>query len=260
MLPLAVGLGACAPSGSERGDLFVAYQAQMQERGFLRTDRNPDDASYSNARLAENFRRIAFFTFPNDAMHVPKPLTRWQGPIRYAVLGTEKDQEQVDRLMARIARLTGLEIGNTPEAEANFVILLLDERERRAARHAFPDDESRAFFDSFLSAIFDCGAVADWTDEDPEITRALVYLHGDLQGLYRRLCFQEEITQSFGLFNDDPTVRPSIFNDDDEFALLTRHDEYLLRILYDPRLEVGMTEEEAMPVVHRIIRELRPTG
>lgn len=260
MVPVALGLAACAPSGSDRGDLFAAYQAEMQERGYLRTDRDPHDVSYSNARLAEHFRRIAFFTFPNDEVHLPKPLTRWKGPIRYAVLGTGEDQEQVDLLMARIAGLTGLDIGDAPESEANFVILMLDERERRAARRTFHDDRSRAFFDSFLSAIFDCGAIADWSDDDPEITRALVYLHGDLRGLYRRLCFQEEISQSFGLFNDDPTVRPSIFNDDDEFALLTTHDEYLLRILYDPRLRVGMTEEEAMPVVHRIIRELRPTG
>jgi hypothetical protein len=253
----ALGLAACGPA-AERRDLFTAYQAEMQERGFLRTDVDPDDVPYSNDRLAEHFRRIAFFTYPNDEMHVPKPLTRWKGPIRYAVLGTDEDQALVDDFMGRIAELTGLAIGHVPEQEANFVILLLDERQRHAARLAFPDSESRDFFDSFLSAVFDCGAIADWSDDEPEITRALIYLHGDLQGLYRRLCFHEEISQSFGLFNDDPTVRPSIFNDDDEFALLTTHDEYLLRILYDPRLRVGMTEEEAMPIVHRIIREMRP--
>lgn len=258
LLAIAAGLSACGP-GADRRELFIAYQAEMQDRGFLRTDTDPQDVPYSNARLAEHFRRIAFFTFPNDEMHIPKPLTRWQGPVRYAVLGTDDDQEQVDELMERIARLTGLDILRAPEADANFVILLLDDRERRAARKAFPDRDSRAFFDRFVQAVFDCGAIADWSDDEPEITKALIYLHGDLQGLYRRLCFQEEISQSFGLFNDDPTVRPSIFNDDDEFALLTAHDEYLLRILYDPRLKVGMTEEEAMPIVHRIIGEMRPT-
>lgn len=259
VLPLALGAAACeAPA--ERRELFIAYQAEMQERGFLRTDVDPDDVPYSNERLAEHFRRIAFFNFPNDEVHVPKPLTRWQGPIRYAVLGNAQDSAQVDQLMARIAELTGLDIMPSPESHANFIVLLMDERERRAARSAFGDAETLAFFDSFVSAVFDCGAVADWSDDDPEITRALVYLHGELQGLYRRLCFQEEISQSFGLFNDDPTVRPSIFNDDDEFALLTRHDEYLLRILYDPRLRVGMTEEEAMPIVHRIIGEMRPAA
>jgi Protein of unknown function (DUF2927) len=252
------GLGACG--GLERKELFESYQSEMQMRGFLRTERDPPDVAYSNARLVENFRRIAFFTYPNDERHVAKPLTKWHGPIRYAVIGTDLDADQVDALMARLSALTGLPIIPVGEDEANFVVLLLDDRERRLAKRAFADVESRAFFDSFVSAIFDCGALADWSDDDPEITRALVYLHGDLQGLYRRLCFHEEISQSLGLFNDDPTVRPSIFNDDDEFALLTTHDEYLLRILYDPRLRSGMTPEEAMPVVERIVEGLRPGG
>ena len=255
---LAAGLAVAACSGAPRKDLFDTYQSQMQLHGFLRTEREPADVPFSNASLVENFRRIAFFTYPNDERHVAKPLTRWEEPIRYAVLGTDADLAQVDALMRRLAGLTGLTIELVPEEEANFVVLLLDEREQRDARHTFVDAESRDFFDSFVSAIFDCGAIADWSDEEPEITRALVYLHGDLRGLYRRLCFHEEISQSLGLFNDDPTVRPSIFNDDDEFALLTTHDEYLLRILYDPRLKSGMTPDEAMPLVARIVEELRP--
>jgi hypothetical protein len=254
---LAVG-GLAACGSSARKDLFDTYQSQMQLRGFLRTEADPADVPYSNARLVENFRRIAFYTYPNDERHESKPLTKWQGPIRYVVMGTEADAAQVDALMRRLAELTGLPIERVGEAEANFVVLLLDESQQRAARHAFADAESRAFFDSFVSAIFDCGAIAEWSDDDPEISKALVYLHGDLDGLYRRLCFHEEISQSLGLFNDDPTVRPSIFNDDDEFALLTAHDEYLLRILYDPRLKPGMTAEEAMPLVARIVEELRP--
>ena len=51
-------------------------------------------------------------------------------------------------------------------------------------------------------------------------------------------------------------ARPSIFNDDDEFALLTRHDELLLEMLYDPRLRPGMTAAEAMPIVRVMAAEL----
>lgn len=257
---LAAGLALTACGGGARKDLFDTYQSQMQLHGFLRTEIAPTDVPFTNARLVENFRRIAFFTYPNDERHVPKPLTKWEGPVLYSVIGSEADRHQVDALMRRLAGLTGLTIEQVAEADANFVVLLLDEREQRAARHSFVDEESRDFFDSFVSAIFDCGAIADWSEDDPRISKALVYLHGDLSGLYRRLCFHEEISQSLGLFNDDPTVRPSIFNDDDEFALLTTHDEYLLRILYDRRLRSGMTPEQAMPVVRRIVEELRPGG
>ena len=59
-----------------------------------------------------------------------------------------------------------------------------------------------------------------------------------------------------GLPNDSPTARPSIFNDDGEFGLLTTHDEMLLRILYDTRLTPGMTESEARPIIETIAAEL----
>jgi hypothetical protein len=58
-----------------------------------------------------------------------------------------------------------------------------------------------------------------------------------------------------GLSNDSPQARPSVFNDDEEFGLLTTHDEELLRILYDRRLRPGMSQGEAMPIVQTIIAE-----
>jgi hypothetical protein len=74
--------------------------------------------------------------------------------------------------------------------------------------------------------------------------------------LLRLSCLHEEVAQGLGLANDSPTARPSIFNDDEEFALLTRHDELLLRILYDARLRPGMQSREAAPIARAIAEEL----
>jgi hypothetical protein len=64
------------------------------------------------------------------------------------------------------------------------------------------------------------------------------------------------MAQGLGLANDTPRARPSIFNDDDEFALLTRHDELLLKMLYDPRLSPGMTLDKARPIIAQMAEEL----
>ena len=58
-----------------------------------------------------------------------------------------------------------------------------------------------------------------------------------------------------GLPNDSPDARPSLFNDSLEFALLTEHDEILLRMLYDPRLQPGMTVAEARPILPAVARD-----
>jgi len=53
-------------------------------------------------------------------------------------------------------------------------------------------------------------------------------------------------------------VRPSIFNDDDEYQDLTWQDELFLRILYDARVRPGMTRRAFESLAKRIVNELRP--
>lgn len=79
--------------------------------------------------------------------------------------------------------------------------------------------------------------------------------------LMRKSCYHEEIAQGLGLTNDSPRARPSIFNDDEEFATLTTHDEVLLQMLYDPRLKSGMSLERAKPIITQIAADLnRPNS
>ncbi|SES89745.1 DUF2927 domain-containing protein [Oceanicella actignis] len=108
---------------------------------------------------------------------------------------------------------------------------------------------------------YPCVGQVGWRGEGPgRDQRAIVAIKAETAGRLRLSCIHEELTQILGLVNDDPEARPSIFNDDQEFAALTRHDELLLRILYDPRLRHGMTAEEGMPIVRRIIAELAAAG
>jgi hypothetical protein len=66
----------------------------------------------------------------------------------------------------------------------------------------------------------------------------------------------EELAQGLGLANDSPLARPSIFNDDEEFALLTPQDALMLRMLFDPRLQPGMSLDEARPIIDQMAQEL----
>jgi hypothetical protein len=58
-----------------------------------------------------------------------------------------------------------------------------------------------------------------------------------------------------GLPNDCDQATPSIFNDNQEYALLTRRDEILLRMLYSSSLASGMTAGEARPLITQIARQ-----
>jgi hypothetical protein len=71
-------------------------------------------------------------------------------------------------------------------------------------------------------------------------------------------CVIEETTQVLGLPNDSDKVFPSVFNDHSPQVTLTDDDELLVRLLYSPRIDVGMSRAEALKVVREILEEGGP--
>jgi len=57
-------------------------------------------------------------------------------------------------------------------------------------------------------------------------------------------CAYEELLQGLGAINDDPSVPWTMFNDDVQMGFFDVYDQYLVNILYDPRIRPGMTKAE----------------
>jgi len=253
---------------------FQRIEANALARGQLRTDGGGPDAPFSDRDLARNFLRIAFFDEFTDhgGRLVPQPseipLHRWQGAVRLAVefgRSVPADQRTRDRaniaaLVERIARLTGLPIRMT-DFRPNFTVLILNEDERLASgpelMRLVPDLSAQAR-DSAVGMAPDtyCTVFAVSPANSAVYARALAVVRGELPDILRLSCLHEEIAQGLGLVNDSPAARPSIFNDNDEFATLTRQDDLMLRMLYDARLRPGMSLTEATPIVEGIAAEL----
>ncbi|MFQ5567041.1 MAG: DUF2927 domain-containing protein [Paracoccaceae bacterium] len=262
MISGLVLVAGCA--GGRSTDYYDALESTLRLTGNLRTETAPPDASYDAADLVRNFERVALYseadvTQPGgEDNRETRPLRRWGGPINYSLFGsavTPEDRVEVAGLMQRIARLTGLEVAES-EDDVNFMILITrpDERDVVSGELALADPVLSETFDTWRHSpeLVCFGAIFRADEEDYRIVGAMISIGSETRDLIRRACLHEEIVQSLGLANDHPDVRPSIFNDDQEFALLTEHDENLLRILYDPRLAPGMTGAEAMPIVERI--------
>ena len=69
-------------------------------------------------------------------------------------------------------------------------------------------------------------------------------------------CVYEEVIQALGPINDSRTVTQTMFNDDAAETIPTSYDWLALSILYDPRLKIGMTREEAEPAIDARIEAL----
>ncbi|MGM0584003.1 MAG: DUF2927 domain-containing protein [Pseudomonadota bacterium] len=263
----ALGLAGCAPDTEAR---YAWALAHYESRGLMRTETAPADAPFGDAELVRNFERIAFHKefADGDALRAeatPVRLLKWESPVRWTLAGdgaTARDEARLRALTARLERLTGLAFEEVEDSPDLFVLIAT-----RRGRQVFLDALER------MGALERMSLIVEWARNDtyPCVgqvgrsrapggweTRATIVIKDETRGLLRESCLQEELVQTLGLLNDHEKARPSIFNDDQEFALLTEHDEYLLRILYDPRLERGMTAEEGMPVVREIVAEIGP--
>lgn len=253
---------------------YARVQQQLLTQGLLRTDGGGPDAPFSARQLADNFERIALYEEYTNiggrlvAQQTASRLRRWEGPVRISLeFGASipetqraKDSASVAKYVARLGRVTGHPIRMTSSG-ANFHVLVMNENERGNL-----DDLLRARIPGISQAALNsvrnidrstyCLVFAIDARNDGAYTQAVALIRGEHPDLLRRSCIHEELAQGLGLANDSPQARPSIFNDDEEFALLTTHDEYLLRILYDARLRAGMTAGEARDIARAIAEEL----
>ncbi len=252
---------------------FARVQDDLLARGLLRTDGGGADTPWGPREIAENFVRIALYDeYVSEAgrlvaREVPARLRRWEKPVRIGLrFGASvpeetraKDRATVATYAARLARHSGLPISVTDHAPNYWVYVVSeDERPHKGAEWAalFPGLDPRELDGATgmgLSTF--CMVLAISDGDSPVYSGALAVIRAELPDVLRLSCFHEEIAQGLGLANDYPRARPSIFNDDEEFATLTGMDETLLRILYDRRLRPGMREAEVRPLLGAVVAQ-----
>ncbi|MBU2980802.1 DUF2927 domain-containing protein [Lentibacter algarum] len=253
---------------------YVKLQAHLLAQGLLRRDGGGPDTGFRAADLARNFEAIAFHSEHGASPLISNAGTitrfhRWRGSVRVAAhFGASsdpaqraKDQAALKTYLPRLSRVSRHAIGSAPESGANFHVLFFgaDETEelRKTVQQVWP-----GFPQSSLNQMTNlprdiyCLVYSNVSSAAMGAEQAIALIRTEHPDLMRLSCIHEEVAQGLGLSNDSPYARPSIFNDDEEFATLTTHDELLLKMLYDPRLKNGMTLQEARPIIATIAAEL----
>ena len=268
------------PQSSEESRRLQTYydrvQTGLMAQGLMRSDMGSRDAPYSAEELTKNFKRIALYEeYANMggrivARQTPSRLHRWDKSVlvklEFGGAISEgqkaKDARAVQTYVQRLSNVTKHPILMT-YGPANFHVMIVDEPTRRTLaprlKRLIPTIGPAAIDTVVnLPRTSYCLVIGYDPEDDGTYNSAVAIIRAEHPDLLRLSCIHEEIAQGLGLANDSPAARPSVFNDDEEFALLTRHDEDLLRILYDRRLRPGMDAEEALPIVRQIASELAP--
>ncbi|WP_424929542.1 DUF2927 domain-containing protein [Amaricoccus tamworthensis] len=268
-------------AASAAQDSLTSYYASVENNltstGRMRRETAPADAPFGVEDLVRNFDRIALNVeyVEQDGRYVsaetPGILKRWERPIRVGIMNSasiseaeaSRDRANVAAYTNRLAGLTGVDmrVVDATEGHANFLVLFLNSQESAQFAERITETYPE-FAPAVMRGIRDATAdlfCVTYSFSDPNnpatYGAALILIRAEHPAFTRLSCVHEEMAQAMGLPNDSPDARPSLFNTNLEFALLTEHDEMLLRMLYDERLQPGMTAEDAQDILPDVARD-----
>jgi hypothetical protein len=219
--------------------------------------RNSEQTVFSDAEIADGFFKIAFgaeLRVAGDNRRIRK----FDGPVR-VFLGyrASPDRSAVIASVIRDIRthVDHLDIALTADRKAaNVVVTLVADhgellrtmRSRYGRKRA--DEIERRLAPECLSGFSE--------DSEHRIQRAEVLLTTD-GGDFRFLdCAYEELLQALGPINDDRSVPWTMFNDDVQMGFFDVYDQYILNIMYDPRVRPGMTRQDVQKLLPDILPAL----
>jgi hypothetical protein len=236
------GIGS-GPANAENPDI-------SSRRASERTD-------FTNDEIRDGFFKIAFraeFQLDTPVERVRK----FDQPVRIFVVskGLPDRRSEIASIVADIqARVNHLDVAITNDRlAANFIIRLVAERDLgRTIRSLYGSDKARRIQRSLdpqcLSGI--------GKDRHYRIRRAEVILPVDAGEFTFYDCAYEELLQALGAINDDRSVPWTMFNDDVQMGFFDVYDQYLLNILYDPRIRPGMTKQDVSGILPEVLLTAR---
>lgn len=184
---------------------------------------------------------------------------KWTTGIRYffdhKVGGGDFHEQLTNMHLQHLAEITGISIKPAASRKQANLKIVFSTEQRLAAELKKNFNASARSIDFMMRHSVCLGQFE--TTAHGVITQATVIIPVDRARARGKLvsCIVEELTQVMGLPNDSVDVYPSIFNDQSKYMLLTGLDYLLLKILYDPRLVVGMDRSRTLPVARIIVDE-----
>lgn len=235
----------------------VSCVSARAENPDISSRRAAERTDFTNDEIREGFFKIAF----GAELQLDKPAGRvrkFDEPIRIFVeAGSAPNRRsELTNVVADIrSHVKNLDIDVTTDRQAaNFVVRLVPERRLKPTiRALYGNDKAKRIQEALnpecLSGI--------GKDETFRIRRAEAILPIDAGDFTFYDCAYEELLQALGAINDDASVPWTMFNDDVQMGFFDVYDQYLLNILYDPRIQPGMTKDEVDAVLPDILSSAR---
>jgi hypothetical protein len=250
---------ALAPIAAVLAFLALAQSIDVTraENAQIAKLRAAEQKTFTDAQIIDGFFKTAFGAELAVAGRVDR-IRKYDGPVRVFVESRAKPdrRRQVADAVADIkTRVEHLDIAMTEDrGAANVAVTLVRNRNLAATIRAFYGRDRARNIERSLEPQCLSGFSKD---EQYRIVHSDVIIVVDAGEFIFYDCVYEELLQALGPINDDASVPWTMFNDEVQKGFFDVYDQYLLNILYDPRLHPGMTRDQVRALLPEVLPSVR---
>jgi Protein of unknown function (DUF2927) len=212
--------------------------------------------TFTDAEITDGFLKTAFGAEYHLAGRVDR-IRKYDMPVRVFADGNRADRKaQLAKVVADIGqRIAHLDIAMAERSDsANILVKLVRDRDLfRTIRSFYGSERARE-----IRTSLDPQCLSGFRKNDKyQIEHSDVILTVDNGDFTFLDCAYEELLQSLGPINDTSSVPWTMFNDNVSMGFFDVYDQYIMNILYDPRIKAGMTVAEVKAVLPEVLADVR---
>jgi Protein of unknown function (DUF2927) len=244
-LSLAIAFGSAVWQPASSAEIPAIASRQRAEK-----------KAFTDSQIADGFFKTAFGAEFQLAGRVDR-IRKYDVPVRVFAEGSRPDRKaQLAKVVADIGlKVAHLDIAMTDSSDdANVVVKLVRDRDLfRTITSSYGSERARE-----IRTSLDPQCLSGFRkSEKYEIEHSDVILTVDNGDFVFLDCAYEELLQALGPINDTSSVPWTMFNDDVSMGFFDVYDQYILNLLYDPRIKAGMTVEEVRAVLPEVLADVR---
>jgi hypothetical protein len=246
----AIALSALVAAAVWPADARAEHPEIAKRRAAERT-------TFTDAEIIDGFYRIVFGAEFHVSGNVDR-IRKYEKPVRVHTDSRARPDRRkqvatvVDDIRSKIRHLDIAMADN--RKEANVTVTLVRDRDIEKTIRQFYGREQAARIVKSLEPQCLSGFRKD---ELFRIEHSDVIVVVDAGEFIFRDCIYEELLQALGPINDDDDLPWTMFNDDVQMGFFGVYDQYLLNILYDPRIRAGMTKDQVKELLPQVLPDVR---
>lgn len=213
--------------------------------------------TFTDAEITDGFFRIVFGAEFHVSGRVDR-IRKYEMPVRvYADSRAKPDRRKqvaavVDDIRSKVRHLDIAMVDD--RKDANVTVTLVRDRDiEKTIRQFYGREQARKIVRSLEPQ-----CLSGFRKDDLfRIQHSDVIIVVDAGEFIFQDCVYEELLQALGPINDDDDLPWTMFNDEVQMGFFDIYDQYLLNLLYDPRIRAGMTSDQVKALLPQILPDVR---